>query len=255
MDIFFEIGNQLSPKGHAILYFWGTNQPSKLFATYIIILPIELDLIKYMPPFLANQIPNTDDQDVSAFAIPPIPEQMESYEQMEHMARNRRDDLIFGGTIDTAQLNNMIHLVNDIVQTYSKNYRESMSVAISDISTTNSQLENASSTRVNDVLYGLMNTQDKLTELSKLIGMLRFASDGKDLYQIAETQDEIAMLAMQLPESYHIRQLMEIIKDPTKHGSGLAELYMDRCYKLLTEDYLLVEEIENKIRDIQSKPQ
>jgi hypothetical protein len=149
----------------------------------------------------------------------------------------------------------MIHLVNDIVQTYSKNYRESMSVAISDISTTNSQLENASSTRVNDVLYGLMNTQDKLTELSKLIGMLRFASDGKDLYQIAETQDEIAMLAMQLPESYHIRQLMEIIKDPTKHGSGLAELYMDRCYKLLTEDYLLVEEIENKIRDIQSKPQ
>ena len=39
------------------------------------------------------------------------------------------------------------------------------------------------------------------------------------------------------------------------HNTGLAELYMERCYKLSTEDYLLVEEIENKIRNIQAQSQ
>ncbi|MBH52595.1 MAG: hypothetical protein CL785_05565 [Chloroflexi bacterium] len=255
MDIFFEIGNQSAPKGHAILYFWGTNEPAELYATYIIILPVELDLIKYMPPFLANQIPAAADQDASAFAIPPVPEKMESYEQIEHIARSRRDDLIFGGTLDASQLNNMIHLVNDIVQTYSKGYRENMSKTIGDINTNNPQLQNEKSSRVNDVLYELMSTQDKLTELTKLIGMLKFAIDGNDNFQINEIQDEITMLARRLPESYHINELVEIIKDPTMHNTGLAELYMERCYKLSTEDYLLVEEIENKIRNIQAQSQ
>ena len=255
MDIFFEIGNQSSPKGHAILYFWGTNEPAELYATYIIILPIELDLIKYMPPFLANQIPDVSDQDSSAFAIPPVPEKMKSYEQIESIARTRRDDLIFGGTLDATQLNNVIHMVNDIVQSYSKSYRETMSINLGDINTTNASLVSENSARVNDVLYELMSTQDKLTELTKLIGMLGFAIDGKDNYQITEIQEEITMLARRLPESYHIDELVETIKDTTKHNSGLAELYMDRCYKLSTEDYLLVEEIETKIRNIKAKTQ
>ena len=130
-----------------------------------------------------------------------------------------------------------------------------MSKTIGDINTNNPQLKNEISSRVNDVLYELMSTQDKLTELTKLIGMLKFAIDGNDNFQIKEIQDEITMLARRLPESYHINELVEIIKDPTMHNTGLAELYMERCYKLSTEDYLLVEEIENKIRNIQAQSQ
>ena len=95
----------------------------------------------------------------------------------------------------------------------------------------------------------------RTSELTKLIGMLKFAIDGNDNFQIKEIQDEITMLARRLPESYHINELVEIIKDPTMHNTGLAELYMERCYKLSTEDYLLVEEIENKIRNIQAQSQ
>ena len=56
MDIFFEIGNQSAPKGHAILYFWGTNEPAELYATYIIILPVEL-VPSYSPGTLPSNNP------------------------------------------------------------------------------------------------------------------------------------------------------------------------------------------------------
>ena len=54
MDLIFQKGSKESPKGHALLYFTNKDNPSEIWATYIITLPIEVDIKKYMPPFLVN---------------------------------------------------------------------------------------------------------------------------------------------------------------------------------------------------------
>ena len=55
MDLNFEIGSAESPKGHSFVYFTDMNNPSVIFATYIVVLPVSADIGKYVPPFLMNQ--------------------------------------------------------------------------------------------------------------------------------------------------------------------------------------------------------
>ena len=54
MDLIFQKGSKESPKGHALLYFTNKDNSSEIWGTYIITLPIEVDIKKYMPPFLVN---------------------------------------------------------------------------------------------------------------------------------------------------------------------------------------------------------
>ena len=54
MSINFEIGNSQSPKGHAILYFGSL--ASGFSATYVVLLPIKMDMSKYLPPLMAAQL-------------------------------------------------------------------------------------------------------------------------------------------------------------------------------------------------------
>ncbi|GIT69319.1 MAG: hypothetical protein Ct9H300mP27_04230 [Chloroflexota bacterium] len=58
MDINFEIGNPNRPKGHALAYFKVDTEPDYLYATYVVTLPIQADLTKYVPPFLASHLGN-----------------------------------------------------------------------------------------------------------------------------------------------------------------------------------------------------
>ena len=55
MTLSFELGNIESPKGHALLYFKDSVQDD-FYATYIVLLPITVDVSKYVPPFLMNQV-------------------------------------------------------------------------------------------------------------------------------------------------------------------------------------------------------
>ena len=59
----------------------------------------------------------------------------------------------------------------------------------------NDALEELEGLGINDVLYELMSDSDKLGELSKLIGRLRFAVDGSDDNLTEETESEIAIVA------------------------------------------------------------
>ena len=74
MDINFEIGNPNRPKGHALAYFKVDTEPDYLYATYVVTLPIQADLTKYVPPFLASHLGNLPLNDFSSFAMPPVPE-------------------------------------------------------------------------------------------------------------------------------------------------------------------------------------
>src|SRR5918996_589339 len=94
MDLNFERGDSQQPKGHALIYFRVDTEPDKVYATYIVTLPVKADLAKYVPPFLATHLGNLPLNDFSAFAMPPMPEPVDSYQEWGRFSRLRVDDLV-----------------------------------------------------------------------------------------------------------------------------------------------------------------
>ena len=244
MDLYFERGSTETPKGHALLYFRQRYDPESVMATYIIALPIKVDVSKYIPPMFANQMQGMASQDLAGFAFPPLPEAFESLELLRHLAETRDDDLIDGGTGDSNDPMGLIQLVNDLQQEYSRLWEQSLeTVALPEAST------------VNELIYELMGEQDKLSELAKLVGKLRFASEGSDTSLMKETEDEISTLAKYLPEHYWIPKLVETTEMPAASAAILAQLYLERCYKLHEEDYRRLQEVEQEIKRLEESPE
>ena len=111
--------------------------------------------------------------------------------------------------------------------------------------------EEAEGLAVSDVIYGLMSDSDKLSELSKLIGRLRFAVDGSDDRLISETETEIALVANHLPQSHNISQLVEAVKSNDSRSAELADVYLQRSYHLVHEDYTKLTAIEGRIKELE----
>ena len=78
MDLYFERGAKETPKGHALVYFRQKYDSETVLATYMIALPIKVDVSKYIPPMFASQMQGMASQDLSGFAFPPLPEKFES---------------------------------------------------------------------------------------------------------------------------------------------------------------------------------
>ena len=112
MALSFELGNSELPKGHALLYFKDSSQGTVL-ATYLVLLPITVDVSKYVPPFLMNQVGDFGPGDMSAFAFPPAPEEVESLAYLMDLANKRQDDLVFGGEVTTSDVSSSMMKVND----------------------------------------------------------------------------------------------------------------------------------------------
>lgn len=250
MDLVFEQGDPTSPKGHALLYFREAGGAEKLYATYVVALPISIDLVKYMPPFLANQIPQVNAQELSAFAFPPMPEAVGGQSQLETLVNARGDDLLYGGEVSISQIQDMLAQVNDLVQEYAQRYQTYIQGAVP--AEVPQEPEFFGGPGVTEVLFGLLGERDRLAELAKLTGQLRFAVEGNDARGVQEAEEEIGILARHLPENYQLDALLKSAKDPSRTGGDLAQLYLDRCYKLADEDYTKLEEIEERIRNIEA---
>jgi len=247
MDISFERGNPEQPRGHALVYFRTRSEPDKIYATYIIALPISVDFAKYVPPFLANHLGHMSLSDVSAFSLPPVPEDAGSYQEIQRLADIRDDDLLYGGTMFSFDLAEMMQAVADIV----RDYGEKWAGYVKPIISVDSRYEQDSPT-VNEVMYGLMSGVDRLTELSKLIGSLRFAVEGNDHKTGADIEEDIKVLARHFPEHYYIPSLLQAVMDSSTKGAQLAQLYLERCYKLSHSNDVDAREIEEKIEALKA---
>lgn len=253
MALNFQVGDAMSPKGHALLYFEDQEQPPRFYATYIIVLPLSIDMVKYMPPFLAPHVQDLTNQEISAFAFPPIPESVENLPHLKSVAQLRSDDVLYGGSVDTGQTTNLLNAVNEIVQEYGQEYLRCIKMSSPDEVAPNR--EEPLSLGVNEVLYELMGDRDRLNELSRLVGKLRFAVEGNDQRQIQEAQDEVQLLAKYLPIQYKIPTLVEAAKTPSRAGGELAHLCLERCYKLADEDYVRLRELEDRIDNLETNPE
>ncbi|MEX2598037.1 MAG: hypothetical protein WD533_00095, partial [Dehalococcoidia bacterium] len=102
MALTFDIGESSRPRGHALLYF--RNRASgEVLATYTIILPIKMDMGKYLPPLLASQLGGMTGElmgeGMTVFSAPPMPETVSGMAYLEDLAQRRGDDLVGGGDL------------------------------------------------------------------------------------------------------------------------------------------------------------
>ncbi len=245
MDVTFECGNPDKPKGHALAYFRARFEPEVVYVTYIVVLPVSMDFAKYVPPFLASHLGNMPLNDLSAFSLPPVPEQMKSYDELRRLAEMRDDDLLYGGTVNSADAPEMMQAAGEVVQYYARAWSERAVQA-------DAEDAGKESSSVNEVLYGLMGERDKLTELSKLVGKLRFAVEGADHTTTAETEEDIRVLGRYLPENYDIPDLLRAVMEPSAGGAQLARLHLDRCFRLSTGDDAGARELEEKIEELKA---
>tara|TARA_B100001245_G_scaffold186547_1_gene144709 strand:+ start:88 stop:855 length:768 start_codon:yes stop_codon:yes gene_type:complete len=247
MDINFEIGNPNRPKGHALAYFKVDTEPDYLYATYVVTLPIQADLTKYVPPFLASHLGNLPLNDFSSFAMPPVPERINAYSELENLSRLRDDDLIYAGNVFSLDLPRMMEMVTEMVQEYAKLCADQL---LNDNAQPQDSIESAPedvSYQVNDVLFSLMSESDKLAELARLLGKLRFAQEGNDSDTISEIKDEVGALSRHLPEEFRVTSLLSAAQDSSPRGLELAQLYLDRCFRLSEGDTSTARELEAKI--------
>ena len=120
MDITFESGDALKPRGHALVYFRDRLDANKIYASYVIVLPVVVDFAKYIPPFLASHMGNMPMSDFSAFSLPPMPEEVKSLQDLEHLAAIRQDDLLFAGTTSSPDVPEIMEAVGEVVRHYAQ---------------------------------------------------------------------------------------------------------------------------------------
>ena len=255
MVVEFRKGDAGRPVGHALIYFDGKD--GEVWATYVVIMPINVDVSKYVPPFLMNQLGEIGPQDLSAFAFPPAPEQIGDLEVLDRMASSRDDDILYAGTYDGVEVTEAMTRINDVVQQYAESYVEITGGGIhTDAASSYVQPEEQSdSLVVSDVLYDFMSDDEKLGQLTKLVGQLRFAVDGADITLLRETESEIVLLARHLPDAHEIPKLVDTLKSNATNAPSLAESYLQRSYHLVREDYSKLAEIEKRIKSLELESQ
>ncbi|MBU16497.1 MAG: hypothetical protein CL725_02195 [Chloroflexi bacterium] len=270
MDLVFDRGDSQHPRGHALLYFRVDTEPDKVYATYVVTLPVKSDLTKYVPPFLASHLGNMPLSDLSAFAMPPVPEAVNSFEELERLSQLREDDLVYGGSMFSFDLPRMMETATEAVQVYSslcsealgmistpaegaaeaigEELRETLEAAAAPETEPEPEPEPDDSLNVNEVLFSFMSESDKLGELSRLLGRLRFAVDGADQSEADEVGAEITVLARHLPENFKVSDLLNVAKDNSERSSQLAKLYIDRCFRLSAGDAGAATELDAQIQ-------
>ncbi len=260
MDLTFERGDAQRPRGHALVYFRVDTEPDKLYASYIVVLPVKADFGKYVPPFLASHLGNLPLNDFSAFAMPPVPEEVSGRGELERLSDLRQDDLLFGASMFSFDLPRMMESITDAVQSYSElcnDFYDRQGIAGAPVAESipaapapEAEAESDNSYSVNEVLLSLMSERDKLAELSRLLGMLQFAQEGSDANMTGEVTDEITALARHLPEEFQILNLLAAARETTGRGSRLAQLYLDRCFRLSDGDTTTVQNLEAQIEEL-----
>ena len=224
------------------------SEPDKVYATYIIVLPVSIDFAKYVPPFLTSHLGNLPVGDLSAFSLPPVPEEVGSYQELQSLAEIREDDLIFMGTMSSSDLPEMMQLAGEVVRQYAQLWSDSAKPSLP-VGVRDDETDGAG---VNEVLYSLMSQRDRLADLAKLVGKLRFAVEGNDHQGGKEIEEDIKILGRYLPENYYIPSLLQSIMDSSPKGAQLAKLYVDRCYRLSDGDDAGVRDLDEKIESLKA---
>jgi hypothetical protein len=253
LDLTFERGDGARPRGHAIVYIRDQSDRDVVAATYVIVLPVTVEIAKYVPPFLAQQVPGLSDRGLTAFAFPPAPERVAGYDHVVKLAEARDDDLIFAGTRATGDTAMLMALMGEIVAEYSERYQKAASAGPAAAGQAVARTSESEGGGVDEVVYGLMSEADRLNELTRLVGRLRYAAEGGDRATADDAESHIRGLARRLPANRQVDRLLAAAHSKSPEGARLAQLYLERAYCLYREDYMRVKALDAEIAGIESR--
>lgn len=244
MNLIFERGDRDAPSGHALIYFQGNS--GAILATYVTVPPIPFDISKFLPPFLAGAMQGVDlGGTLGGNPMPPVPQSVSGLDYLRSLAERRQDDLVFaGGTMEEDQMR-LIAEAAEAAQMYGEMYERSPVPQAGVRASTPPPPPEAPSR------FADMSDVEKITELSRLTGRLRDSlRDGK---ADGETLEDMRALAASLPAKYRAADLVRAAAIPGERGQRLAELYLDRAFKLFHEEYLDLERLDSQIEQLRSE--
>ena len=249
----FRVGSPDRPRGHALVFFRDSDSPDEVWATYLVVAPIKMDLGKYIPAAFASQLSGQLSAAApSAYPLPPVPEKFDGgLSALERLAELRSDDLIDGGTLRMSDPLYALQPVTDIGSQYAEQCTSYF--ASEPLPESSEAAPSASaSVDVDELLLQVMPDREKISRLARLTGTLRYAIDGGDKRQIDETVAEMERVARHLGDKYRPLELIAAARSPSSNAAQLAQLFIERCYKLVDEDYAALAEIDRRIDALNS---
>src|SRR5690242_4429110 len=204
MNLEFRRGSPERPRGHALAYFQASG--GRIYATYLVIPPIQIDLAKYMPPMFAGQIPAQAAAELSAMPLPPIPEEVAGgLEMLDRLAELRDDDVVAAGSVDPRALDRLLLVAAEAGQAYVALYKQWQALAPAEARDEGVRPAEPGYD-VDEVLLSLESEHDRIGRLARLVGQLRYALEGGDRGMAEEALGEMARVGRTLPEKYRVAE-------------------------------------------------
>jgi hypothetical protein len=250
MQLTFEQGDGNRPRGHALIYFRGPGD--SLLATYVVVPPITIEFGKYLPSLLAAQMPALALPQNAAMPLPPLPEAVESHAELERLARLREDDLVCGGTLSSTSPEQLLQAAAEVAQAYADCYTGYVATAPPAEPEYSASLPELDT---EDLFLQLMSDRDRLSELAKRTGQVRYAVDGGDRAAIAEAVQAMERVSHHLAAKYRCEELIAVARQSGPRSQRLADLYLQRAYKLAAEEFDALPALEAAIDAARAEPE
>ena len=253
MQLAFQRGDPKQPRGHAVVYFRASSDPGTILASYVVVPPISMDFSKFIPPMFAAQLPGILPSGPQVFPLPPIPEKVESLAWVEALAESREDDLVDCGAVDPMDIQRLLTLMTEVASEYGQLYesRTPLEVASPPLPSDAGQV---SSVDVDELFMSLMSDSEKVNRIAKMTGTVRSAVEGKDTALLTETVQEMERVGRHLAFRYRVADLIAAASDPKPESGRLAELLLQRCYKLAAEEYDALKALDAEIEALKKEP-
>jgi hypothetical protein len=178
-----------------------------------------------------------------------VPEKFDGgLEALERLAALRSDDLLDGGTLRMSDPLYALQPVTDIGAQYAEKctaYLESAADVPALVE--DRPAERQAEVDVDELLLQVMPDREKVSRLARLTGTLRYAVEGGDARQIDETVADMQRVARHLSDKYRPAELIAAARSSEGNSAQLAELFLERCYRLIEEDYAALADIDRRI--------
>jgi len=179
-----------------------------------------LSLAKYLPSFLASQLPPEDLQDATNVPVMPIPPMLEegsTLERLHMLAERRDDDMCEIGTINPKDEGARMQLVAQGCQEYGQLYVNYASTFAQTPSL--APVEDEAPLALDDLdaeelLIQTMTDRQRLAELGKLVGVARYALEGHDAELLQDTRQRMRRVAGPLADKYRSTELIATAIEP-----------------------------------------
>ncbi len=251
----FRAGDPDRPRGHALLYFRDADDPDVAWATYLVVAPIQMDLGKYIPAAFATQLAGQlTSASPSAYPLPPVPEKIEGgLAWLERVASVRGDDLLDGGTLRMSDPLYALQPVSDVGTQYAEACTRYLAEApaLAESAPASGASSGSSGVDVDDLLMQVMPDSEKVGRLARMAGTLRYAVEGGDARLVDETVGDMERVARHLADKYRSTELIAAARSADTYSAQLAQLLIERCYRLVEEDYAALAELDAKIDALQ----